>query len=198
MSHNRNNCKGVACESHLYCGLKDKHPELKKSVSEGQKIVSGLKKNLDTARQELEQFKMQITRARGNFFAIMRPRLKQIDPIKYLHRQSLDKDLLILQKALGKTIPPEADDWKLAHVIECYKRQCTPYYDMAVNTQSTASHVSQSAFGSSLSTATTTSTHQNAPVAQQIVQISSVSEAQVNQTSVGFPPSLPNYRYKPY
>lgn len=128
VGHNKNTCQGSPCESHVYCQLKDKHPELKKEITEGQKIVTSLKKNLNHARQELEEFKCKLAKARGNFFSIMRPRLKQIDPIKYISRQALDKDLLVLQRALGKNIPPEADDWKLGHIIECYKRSCTSYY----------------------------------------------------------------------
>ena len=30
--HNKNNCRGIACDSHTKCKLKDKHPELGKSV----------------------------------------------------------------------------------------------------------------------------------------------------------------------
>lgn len=157
VGHNRNRCRGTACESHLSCRLKDKHPELKKDISEGQKIVTSLKKNLNNARQELEQFQFQLTRARGNFFAIMRPRLKQIDPIKYLHRQALDKDLLILQRVLGKNIPPETDDWKLAHIIECYKRSCTPYYTLTSNEAGAAPTSQQQPTTSSLTASNSTS-----------------------------------------
>ena len=80
--------------------MKDKHPELGKSISETQKMLTVLSKNKETAKQSLEQFVLQLQRSRGNFFAVMRPRLKRLNPLKYLNRQELDKDLLYLHKAL--------------------------------------------------------------------------------------------------
>ena len=37
---------------------------------------------------------LQLQRSRGNFFAVMRPRLKRLNPVKYLNRQEFGKDLL--------------------------------------------------------------------------------------------------------
>ena len=45
---------------------------------------------------------LQLQRSGGNFFAVMRPRLKRLNPVKYLNRQELDKDLLYLHKAFEK------------------------------------------------------------------------------------------------
>ena len=86
----------IACDSHTKCKLKDKHPELGKSISETQKMLTGLRKNKEMAKQSLEQFMLQLQRSRRNFFAIMRPRMKRLHPVKYLNRQELDKDLLYL------------------------------------------------------------------------------------------------------
>lgn len=121
--HNKNNCRGIVCDSHTKCKLKDKHPELGKSISETQKMLTLLRKNKETAKQTLDQFIMQLQRSRGNFFAIMRPRLKRLNPVKYLNRQELDKDLLYLQKALENKIPPESEDWRLPYLIDTSKGQ---------------------------------------------------------------------------
>ena len=88
--HNWNNCRGIACDSHNKCKLKDKHPELGKSISETQKMLTVLRKNKETAKQSLEQFMLQLQRSCGNFFAVMRPRLKRLNPVKYLNHQELD------------------------------------------------------------------------------------------------------------
>ena len=53
----------------------------------------------------------------------MRPRLRKQNYIKYVDRSALDKDLLILKKALANKIPLNEDaDWELPNIIECYKR----------------------------------------------------------------------------
>lgn len=43
--HNKNACKFTTCESHIFCGMKDKHLKLTRNIFEAQKIVTGLKKN---------------------------------------------------------------------------------------------------------------------------------------------------------
>ena len=121
VGHNRSGCRGKACDSHLHYALKDKHPELMKSVSEAQNMVVTLTKNWQTAKHPLEQFMLQIQRSRGSFFAVMRPRLKRLNPIKYLNRQYLDKDLIYLHKALDNKIPDESEDWRLLHLIDSKK-----------------------------------------------------------------------------
>ena len=130
--HNRNRCRSLQCDSHMKCRMKDKHPEVAKSLVEAQKMVATLIKNSETAKQTLEQFTLQMQKSRGSFFALMRPRLKRLNPIRYLKRQDLDKDLMYLQRVLGNKIPPESDDWRLPYMIECSQRgvlgtvMCTP------------------------------------------------------------------------
>ena len=129
--HNRNNCREIACDSHTKCKLKDKHPELGKSISETQKMLTVLRKNKETAKQSLEQFMLQLQRSRGNFFAVMRPRLKRLNPVKYLNRQELDKDLLYLHKALENKVPPESEDWRLPYLIDNCKGQVSSFKESA-------------------------------------------------------------------
>ena len=53
----------------------------------------------------------------------MRPRLKAQNPAKYIDRSSLDKDLMILQRALQNKVPlDEGYNWKLPSAIEDYKQ----------------------------------------------------------------------------
>ena len=156
--HNKNRCRGLKCDSHMKCRMKDKHPEVAKSIGEAQKMVATLKKNSETAKQTLEQFMLQMQKSRGSFFAVMRPRLKRLNPIRYLKRQDLDKDLMYLQRVLGNKIPPESDDWRLPYMIECSQRGvlgtvvCTPPATPAprsgqVNLQANQVHVVASGGG---------------------------------------------------
>ena len=85
--HNRNRCRGLQCDSHMKCRMKDKHPEVAKSLVEAQKMVATVIKNSETAKQTLEQFTFQMQKSRASFFAIMRPRLKRLNPIRYLKRR---------------------------------------------------------------------------------------------------------------
>ena len=53
----------------------------------------------------------------------MRSRLKAQNPAKYVDRGSLDKDLMILRRALQTKVPLDGGyDWKLPSIIEEYKR----------------------------------------------------------------------------
>ena len=129
--HNRSNCRGIACDSHTKCKLKDKHPELGKSISETQKMLTVLRKNKETGKQSLEQFMLQLQRSRGNFFALMRPRVKGLNPVKYLNRQELDKDLFYLYKALENKVPLEPKDWGISYLIDTYKGQVSSFKESA-------------------------------------------------------------------
>lgn len=64
--------------------------------------------------------------ARKFFLAVMRPRLKRLNPIKYLKHQDLDKDLMYLQRTLENKIPPESKDWRLPHLIESSRGLFSP------------------------------------------------------------------------
>ena len=68
--HNRNPCRGVQCNSHMKCRMKDKHPEVAKSLGEAQKMVAALKKKSETAKQTLEQLTLQMQKSRGIFLPL--------------------------------------------------------------------------------------------------------------------------------
>lgn len=61
----------------------------------------------------------------------MRPRLKRQNPVKYVNRSSLDKDLLILKKALENKIPQnESSDWELPFIVERFKNTNIDIYKL--------------------------------------------------------------------
>lgn len=60
----------------------------------------------------------------------MRPRLKARNLIKYSDRVSLDRDLLILEKALTGKVPEfdMSEDWQLPVLIEQYRNRNVDVY----------------------------------------------------------------------
>ena len=83
------------------------------------------------------------TKASTSFFAVMRPRLKVRNLIKYSDRVSLDRDLLILEKALNGKIPDfdASEDWQLPVLIEQYRnRNVDVYLNSAVDRRSSVSN----------------------------------------------------------
>ena len=74
---------------------------------------------------------LQLQRSRGNFFAVMHPRMKRLSPVKYLNRQELDKDLLYLHKVLENKVPSESEDWHLPYLIDTCKGQVSFFTESA-------------------------------------------------------------------
>ena len=114
--------------------MRDKHPELKQKISELQKEMKRLQQeHSDHAESKLKAFCKSHTKASTSFFAVMRPRLKVCNLIKYSDRVFLDRDLLILEKAL---IPEfdASEDWQLPILIEQYRnRNVDTYLNSAVD-----------------------------------------------------------------
>ena len=59
--------------------------------------------------------------------------MKRLNPVKYLNRQELDKDLLFLNKALENNIPPESEDWRLPYLIDTCKGQVSSFKESAAS-----------------------------------------------------------------
>ena len=120
--HNRTNCKKVPCNDVNTCKLKDKHPELLADIRTLQRELKELEQKFAKAKNDHDVFASLRQRAKSSFFAIMRPRLRKQNPAKYLDRSALDRDLMILQRALKNKVPlEETYDWRLPNVIEEYK-----------------------------------------------------------------------------
>ena len=64
-------------------------------------------------------------RAKTSFFAVIRPRLRAQNLLNYAtgKRMQLDRDPLILQRALNNKVPnwPESQDWKLPLITDQFQ-----------------------------------------------------------------------------
>ena len=85
-------------------------------------------KSLESQAAEKEENIKRLASARKHaktFFAVMRPRLKAQNLLKYGTGKpmQLDRDLLSLQRALNNKVPdwPENQDWKLPLIIEQFQ-----------------------------------------------------------------------------
>ena len=96
--HTKTTCRSPPCSNIDSCKIKDKHPEHKMKVNELQREI----KSLESQAAEEEE-----------------------NIIKYGtgKRMQLDRDLLILQRALNNKVPdwPESQDWKLPLIIDQFQ-----------------------------------------------------------------------------
>lgn len=126
--HNRSRCRGNPCVDVNICKLPDKHPELQNEIRELQKELKELERKYNKTKSDNEVFLASRQRVKSSFFSVMRPRLKKQNLPKYVDRYALDKDLLILQRALSNQVPLNEDlDWRLPSIIEEYTRTVDTY-----------------------------------------------------------------------
>lgn len=131
LGHTKAKCPNEPCLGFDACKLSSKHPEIKKELLELKNLIKQMEKRKIKAQSDLEAFKFARERASTSFFSVMRPRLKQQNAVKYINRSALDKDLLILKKALGNKIPlGESRDWELPFIIERFKKSDIDIYNM--------------------------------------------------------------------
>ena len=97
-------------------------------VNELQREIKSLESQAAEEEAEEENIKRLASareRVKISFFAVMRPRLKAQNLLKYGtgKRMQLDRDLLILQRALNNKVPdwPESQDWKLPLIIDQFQ-----------------------------------------------------------------------------
>lgn len=148
--HNKARCKGFPCTDINVCQLQDKHPETQTEIREIQKELKELESKYTKAKNDHDVFFASRQRAKSNFFAVMRQRLKQQNQAKYVDRSALDRDLQILQRALTNKIPIDTtNDWRLPIMIEEYKRGVDVYRPPNYHEQ---------AFGPSFASSSSTST----------------------------------------
>ena len=128
--HLRPGCTNALCTSHTKCRLRDKHPELKQKINVLQKELKQLQNDAESAESKLKGFCEARSKASTSFFSVMRPRLKCRNLMRYSERVQLDRDLLILEKALNGKVPDfdPSEDWKLPILIEQYKNRNVNMY----------------------------------------------------------------------
>ena len=123
--HTKTTCRSPPCSNIDSCKIKDKHPEHKMKVNELQREIKSLESQAAEEGENIKRLASARERAKTSFFAVMRPRLKAQNLLKYGtgKRMQLDRDLLILQRALNNKVPdwPESQDWKLPLIIDQFQ-----------------------------------------------------------------------------
>ncbi|CAB4027768.1 Hypothetical predicted protein [Paramuricea clavata] len=130
--HNKGKCNNQICYGIENCNLRSKHPEMKTAMTELQRLIKSLEKKAEKSRNEFLAFKAAREKACNSFFAIMRPRLKKQNAMKYAgtDRILLDRDLMTLKKALNNKVPvDESDDWRLPMIIEQFKMNMVTFQE---------------------------------------------------------------------
>ena len=103
--YDRTNCKKTPCNDVNSCKLKDKHPELLTEIRTLQRELKELEQKYEKVKSDHEVFTASRQRAKSSFFATTRPRLRKQNPAKYINRSALDRNLMILQRALRNKVP---------------------------------------------------------------------------------------------
>ena len=122
--HTKTTCRSPPCSNIDSFKIKDKHPEHKMKVNELQREIKSLESQAAEKEENINRLASARERAKI-FFAVMRPRLKAQNLLKYGtgKRMQLDRDLQILHRALTNKVPdwPENQDWKLPLIIEQFQ-----------------------------------------------------------------------------
>jgi len=103
-------------------GYAPEYPEHKTKISQLQREIRSLENKTQEEETHLKSFTAARECAKSSFFFVMRPRLKAQNQVKYASRSRLDRDLIILQRALKKA-PDwcEDEDWRLPMIIGQYE-----------------------------------------------------------------------------
>ena len=127
--HTKVKCSKAPCTDINACKIKEKHPEHKAKISQLQREIRSLENKAQEEEAHLKGFTAARERAKSSFFYVMRPRLKKQNQVKYSNRSRLDRDLIILQRAIKK-VPDwsEDEDWRLPLIIEQYENSNVNIY----------------------------------------------------------------------
>ena len=122
-------CSKAPCTDINAGKIKEKHPEHKAKISQLQREIRSLENKAQEEEAHLKGFTAARERAKSLFFCVMRPRLKKQNQVKYSNRSRLDRDLIILQRAIKK-VPDwsEEEDWRLPLIIEQYENSNVNIY----------------------------------------------------------------------
>jgi len=123
--HTKTTCSFTPCTDINQCKIKEKHPESRIRITQLQREVKSLESKITEEETHFKTFISARERAKTSFFAVLRPRLKAQNPLKYGsgNRLRLDHDLLVLQRALNNKVPEwdENEDWRLPLAIEQFQ-----------------------------------------------------------------------------
>ena len=96
--HTKTTCKNEPCTNISRCKVREKHPEHRANIQELQHTIKNLEQQSADEEANMEGLRNARERAKLSFFAIMRPRLRAQNFIKYASgkRLQLDRDSKIL------------------------------------------------------------------------------------------------------
>ena len=115
--HNKARCTNHPCADVNLCNF------CMINIRTLQRDLKELEQKYGKSKNDNDVFLAARQGAKSSFFAMMRPRLKCQNPAKYLDRGILDRDLMVLQRALKNKVPIDGGlDWRLPGIIEEYKR----------------------------------------------------------------------------
>jgi len=117
--HTKVKCSKLPCADISVCKIIEKHPKHKTKISQLQHEIRSLENKAQEEETHLKSFTAARERAKSSFFFVVRPRLKAQNQVTYVNRSWLDRDLIILQRALKK-VPHwcEDEDWRLIDQYE--------------------------------------------------------------------------------
>ena len=123
--HTKTTCKNEPCTNISFCKVREKHPEHRANIQELQRTIKNLEQQSADEEANIKGLSNARERAKSSFFAIMRPRLRAQNLIKYASgkRLQLDRDLLALQRALNNRVPEWGveEDWRLPQILEQFQ-----------------------------------------------------------------------------
>ena len=123
--HTKTTCKNEPCTNISCCKVREKHPEHRANIQELQRTIKNLEQQSADEEANIKGLRNARERAKSSFFAIMRPRLRAQNLIKYASgkRLQLDRDLLALQRALNNRVPEWGveEDWRLLQILEQFQ-----------------------------------------------------------------------------
>ena len=127
--HTKVKCSKAPCTDINACKIKEKHPEHKAKISQLEREIRFLENKAQEEEAHLKGFTAARERAKFSFFYLMRPRLKKQNQVKYSNRSRLDRDLIILQRAIKKAPDwSEDEDWRLPLIIEQFENSNVNIY----------------------------------------------------------------------
>ena len=123
--HTKTTCRNEPCPNISCCKIREKHPEHRANMQELQRTIKNLEQQTTDEEANIKGLKKARERAKSSFFAIMRPRLRAQNLVKYANGQrlQLDRDLLALQRALNNRVPEWGveEDWRLPIILEQFQ-----------------------------------------------------------------------------
>ena len=127
--HTKVKCSKTPCTDINACKIKEKHPEHKAKISQLQREIRSLENKAQEEEAHLKGFTAARERAKSSFFYVIKARLKKQNQVKYSNISRLDRDLIILQRAIKK-VPSwsEDEDWRLPLIIEQYENSNVNIY----------------------------------------------------------------------